>query len=45
MDFHVINPKGKEQECLTLNDSGLTVEPCTLESNQKFSTLDTITAC
>lgn len=45
MDFNVINPKGKEQECLTLNDSGLTVEPCTLESNQRFSTLDTITAC
>jgi hypothetical protein len=45
MDFNVINPKGKEQECLTLNEDGLTIEPCTLESNQRFSTLDTVTAC
>ena len=38
-------PKDKEKQCLALNDNGVTVEPCSLEPSQRFSIVNSVTAC
>ena len=52
--FNIIKPvnmnnkadyDNQNKHCLSLSDSGLSVEPCTLESKQRFSTVNNITAC
>lgn len=52
--FNIIKPvntntnalnNDREKQCLTLNNEGLTVEPCSLEPNQRFSIVNKVTAC
>lgn len=51
--FNIINPANfhskasikDTKQCLTLNENGLTVEPCSLIPSQRFSTLNSITSC
>ena len=45
MGFKVVKPQGQDNECLTLNENGLTVEPCTLDTDQRFSLVNSITPC
>ena len=39
------SPNDKNKQCLALNDSGVTVEPCNLEPSQRFSIVNSVTAC
>ena len=52
--FNIIKPANtnnnanyydKNMQCLSLNENGLSIEPCTLEPKQRFSTVNTITSC
>lgn len=45
MGFKVVKPQGQDNECLTLNENGLTVEPCTLDTDQRFSLVNSVTPC
>ena len=36
MGFYVVNPEIDQNQCITLNNNGLTVEPCNLYSSQRF---------
>jgi len=39
------NTNDKDKQCLSLNENGLTIEPCTLEPKQRFSIIDNVTTC
>jgi len=34
--FYVVNPEGYNEECLQLNNDGLSVMPCNMDSSQRF---------
>jgi len=36
MGFYVVNPEVDQNQCITLNNSGLTVEPCDMYASQRF---------
>jgi len=36
--FYVVNPSSDPNQCLQLNNDGLSVMPCTMESSQRFKT-------
>jgi hypothetical protein len=36
MDFYVVNPEIDQNQCMTLNNDGLSVMPCTLDASQRF---------
>ena len=38
-------PNDKNNQCLTLNENGVTVEPCNLEPSQRFSIVNNVTSC
>jgi hypothetical protein len=39
MNFYVVNPEIDSNQCMTLNNDGLSVMPCTLDSSQRFKPL------
>ena len=52
--FNIIKPvntnsealdNDREKQCLALNDKGVTIEPCNLDPEQRFSIVNTVTAC
>ena len=52
--FNIIKPSNtnpnadfydKNMQCLSLNENGLAIEPCTLEPKQRFSTVNSVTSC
>jgi hypothetical protein len=36
MGFYVVNPETDANQCMTLNNDGLSVMPCTIEASQRF---------
>lgn len=36
MGFYVVNPENDNNQCLTLNNDGLSVMPCSLDASQRF---------
>ena len=36
--FHTVNPNNGLDQCLQLNNDGISVMPCTMDSSQRFST-------
>ena len=45
MGFYAVSPKNNLKECLTLNDDGLTIQPCDLNSNQRYTVFNKIVPC
>ena len=45
MGFYAVSPKDDLKECLTLNDDGLTIQPCDLNSNQRYTVFNKIVPC
>lgn len=52
--FNIIKPTNindnakfsdEDKQCLSLNENGLSIEPCTLEPRQRFSTVNSVTSC
>lgn len=52
--FNIIKPENtndnsnyydKNRQCLSLNENGLSIEPCTLEPKQRFSIVNSVTSC
>ena len=45
MGFYAVSPKDDLKECLTLNNDGLTIQPCDLNSNQRYTVFNKIVPC
>ena len=45
LGFYTVSPKGDEKQCMTLNDNGLVIQPCDLNSEQRYHVSDKIVSC
>ena len=45
LGFYYVSPKDYAKECMTLNDNGLTIQPCDLDSNQRYHVSKNIASC
>lgn len=43
--FHTLSPKLHTTQCITLNDDGLTIQPCNLQVEQRFNVSNNISSC
>jgi hypothetical protein len=45
LGFYTVSPKGDEKQCMTLNEDGLVIQPCDLNSEQRYYVSDNIVSC
>lgn len=45
LGFYAVSPKGDAKQCMTLNDDGLVIQPCDLDSEQRYQVSDKIVSC
>ena len=45
LGFYSVSPKGDEKQCMTLNDNGIIIQPCDLNSQQRYHVSDKVVSC
>jgi len=45
LGFYTVSPKGNDKQCMTLNDNGLVIQPCDLNSEQRYHVSDKVVSC
>lgn len=45
LGFYAVSPKEDDKQCMTLNDDGLVIRPCDLNSEQRYHVSDNIVSC